>query len=125
MPVYVYRCEKCGSQFEKKQSFSDAPLVECELCHGHLHKVFSPAAIIYKGSGFYSTDYSSKSGSNGRNGSGERNGADHNGGADNNGSAEKNGAGEKNGGAEKSETRTAAGSKDTSKASASTSKNER
>ena len=81
LPIYVYRCEKCGSQVEKKQSFSDAPLVECELCHGHLHKVFSPAAIIYKGSGFYSTDYSSKSGSDGRNGSGEKSpGTEKNGG---------------------------------------------
>lgn len=112
MPVYVYRCEKCGSQFEKKQSFSDAPLVECELCHGHLHKVFSPAAIIYKGSGFYSTDYSSKSGSNGRNGSSEKSNG-----------VEKNGGAEKNGG-EKSESRAAGEAKDSSKAAASSSKDE-
>jgi len=112
LPVYVYRCEECGSQVEKRQSFSEAPLVECELCHGPLRKVFSPAAIIYKGSGFYSTDYSSKSGSNGRNGSDEKNG-----------SAEKNGAGEKNGGL-KSEGKAAGESKDTSKAPASTPKHE-
>ena len=110
MPVYVYRCEKCGSQIEKRQSFSEAPLVECELCRGHLHKVFSPAVIIYKGSGFYSTDHSAKSGSSDRNGSGEKNGAEHSG-------AEKNGG-------EKSETKATTESKETSKASSSASKNE-
>lgn len=71
MPVYVYRCESCGSQFDRKQSFADAPLTECESCGGRLWKVFQPATIIYKGSGFYSTDHRSKSGGNGRNGNGE------------------------------------------------------
>ena len=99
MPIYVYRCEKCGSQVEKKQSFSDAPLVECEQCHGRLHKVFSPAVIIYKGSGFYSTDYSSKSGSNDRNGS-----------PDKSSSVEKNGS-------DKSESKTASESKESTKSS--------
>lgn len=65
----MYRCGKCGSQFEKRQSFSDAPLTDCESCHGTLHKVFSPAAIIYKGSGFYSTDHHGKSGGSGSSGS--------------------------------------------------------
>lgn len=69
MPVYVYRCDQCESQFEKRQSFSDAPLTDCERCHGALRKVFSPAAIIYKGSGFYSTDHNGKSGGSDRNGS--------------------------------------------------------
>lgn len=69
MPVYVYRCEGCGKQIEKRQSFSDAPLTECDSCHGPLRKVFSPTTIIYKGSGFYSTDYRSKSGGDGSNGS--------------------------------------------------------
>ena len=68
MPVYVYRCESCGSLIEKRQSFSDAPLTECQSCHGRLQKLIQPAPIIYKGSGFYSTDYKSKSGGNGRNG---------------------------------------------------------
>lgn len=68
MPVYVYRCEGCGAQFERRQSFSDAPLTECDACHGLLRKVFQPATVIYRGSGFYSTDYRSRSGGNGRNG---------------------------------------------------------
>ena len=75
MPVYVYRCESCGSEIEKRQSFSDAPLTECEQCHGSLRKVLSPAAIIYKGSGFYSTDHNGKSGGSSRNGSSDKDGA--------------------------------------------------
>lgn len=72
MPVYVYRCEQCGSEFEKRQSFSDAPLIECEACHGTLRKVLTPAVVIYKGSGFYSTDHNGKSGGSNRNGSNEK-----------------------------------------------------
>ncbi len=72
MPLYVYRCEDCGSQFEKRQSFSDEPLTVCESCHGRLRKLLQPSTIIYKGSGFYSTDYRSKSGGNGRNGAGAK-----------------------------------------------------
>ena len=76
MPVYVYRCEECGSQLEKRQSFSDQPLTVCESCHGRVHRVLQPAAIVFKGSGFYSTDHRSSSGtaSNGTNG--QSNGSD-------------------------------------------------
>jgi putative FmdB family regulatory protein len=72
LPVYVYRCADCGSQFETKQSFSEAPLSECESCGGRLRKVFQPTTVIYKGSGFYSTDHSSKSRGNGRIGDSEK-----------------------------------------------------
>ncbi|MHB0869952.1 MAG: FmdB family zinc ribbon protein [Chloroflexota bacterium] len=73
MPVYVYQCEECGAQVEKRQSFSDAPLTECESCHGRLHKVLQPTAIVFKGSGFYCTDSKSPSGaSNGKNGSSKK-----------------------------------------------------
>jgi putative FmdB family regulatory protein len=65
LPVYVYHCEGCGSRLEKRQSFSDAPLTECEACGGVLRKVLQPPSIIYKGSGFYSTDHRSNSGGNG------------------------------------------------------------
>lgn len=57
MPVYTYRCESCGIQFERQQSFSDAPLVVCPECRKKsLKKVISPVGIVFKGSGFYSTD---------------------------------------------------------------------
>ena len=63
MPVYVYHCDECGFQFEQQQKFSDNPLKECPNCNKQsLHKVYTPVGIIYKGSGFYSTDHRSRSG---------------------------------------------------------------
>ena len=63
MPVYVYHCDNCGHQFEINQRFSDDPLKKCPECGKiQLHKVFTPVSIIYKGSGFYSTDHRSSSG---------------------------------------------------------------
>jgi putative FmdB family regulatory protein len=65
MPVYTYRCENCGVQFERQQSFSDTPLKVCPECHKKsLKKVVAPVGVIFKGSGFYSTDHKSPSGSN-------------------------------------------------------------
>ncbi|MGV8025821.1 MAG: FmdB family zinc ribbon protein [Anaerolineaceae bacterium] len=65
MPVYVYHCDNCGTQFEKHQKFSDEPLKICPECGKKtIHKVIlSPVSVIYKGSGFYSTDHRSSSGS--------------------------------------------------------------
>ena len=57
MPIYEYRCDACGNTVEAFQKFSDAPLETCEVCGGHLTKVLHPAAIHFKGSGFYTTDY--------------------------------------------------------------------
>lgn len=63
MPVYVYHCDECGFQFEQQQKFSDNPLKKCPNCSTNaLHKVYTPVGIIYKGSGFYSTDHRSSSG---------------------------------------------------------------
>ncbi len=63
MPVYTYRCETCGVQFDRQQSYSDAPLKVCPECRKRsLKKVISPVRIIFKGSGFYSTDHKSPSG---------------------------------------------------------------
>ncbi len=63
MPVYTYRCENCGVQFERHQSFNDAPLKICPECRKKtLKKVITPTRIIFKGSGFYATDYRSPSG---------------------------------------------------------------
>ncbi len=60
MPIYVYRCEKCGLQFEKFQRFSDEPVKVCPECGGTVHRVYQPVGIIFKGSGFYVTDNRSK-----------------------------------------------------------------
>ncbi|MCQ3939167.1 MAG: zinc ribbon domain-containing protein [Chloroflexi bacterium] len=63
MPVYTYRCENCGIQFERQQSFTDAPLKTCPECRRKaLKKVITPTKVIFKGSGFYATDHRSPSG---------------------------------------------------------------
>ena len=63
MPTYTYRCETCGHQFDIFQHFTDDTLTECPECGKQtLHKVYSPVGIVFKGSGFYSTDNRSPSG---------------------------------------------------------------
>ena len=63
MPVYAYRCESCGVQFERHQSFSDNPLKRCPECNKNsLRKVIGPVGVVFKGSGFYATDNRSTSG---------------------------------------------------------------
>ena len=65
MPIYTYRCESCGVQFERNQKFTDAPLTRCPECgKKSLRKVYMPVGIVFKGSGFYSTDHRSPSGNN-------------------------------------------------------------
>ena len=67
MPIYTYRCDSCGVQFERHQSFTDAPLKTCPECRKKsLRKVITPTKIIFKGSGFYATDNRSPSGSESR-----------------------------------------------------------
>jgi len=74
MPIYTYRCENCGVQFERRQNFSDAPLTRCPECNKKsLRKVYTPVGIVFKGSGFYSTDHRSPSGVS-RAASGEKSG---------------------------------------------------
>lgn len=61
MPTYTYRCENCGHEFDKYQSFQDQPLKVCPECRKHtLHKVYQPAGVSFKGSGFYVTDKGGK-----------------------------------------------------------------
>jgi putative FmdB family regulatory protein len=59
MPVYEYRCDACEKLTEAIQKFSDAPLVDCELCgaKGTLKKQMSRTSFALKGSGWYTTDY--------------------------------------------------------------------
>lgn len=65
MPVYTYRCDNCGVQFDRKQSFTDPLLKVCPDCGKKtLHKVYTPVGIVFKGSGFYATDHRSPSGQN-------------------------------------------------------------
>jgi len=63
MPIYTYRCENCGVQFERQQHFTDQPLTRCPECGKKtLRKVYTPVGIVFKGSGFYATDHRSPSG---------------------------------------------------------------
>lgn len=59
MPTYEYACPKCGHQFEQFQSMRDEPLKKCPQCKktGLKRLVGSGAGLIFKGSGFYITDY--------------------------------------------------------------------
>ncbi len=62
MPTYEYECTKCGHVFERFQSMTDEPVKRCEKCRCKVRRVFGAGAgIIFKGSGFYETDYRSKS----------------------------------------------------------------
>lgn len=62
MPVYTYHCDHCETEFEKYQSFSEESLKICPECeHEALRKVYSPALVVFKGSGFYVTDTKSSS----------------------------------------------------------------
>ena len=62
MPTYEYECQKCGHEFEVFQSIVDKPLSRCPKCRGKVRKLISQGAgIIFKGSGFYQTDYRSAS----------------------------------------------------------------
>src|ERR1700751_4238293 len=70
MPTYEYSCQKCGQNFEAFQSMRDEPFRECpkELCrlakwgHGKVKRLLGTGAgIIFKGSGFYTTDYRTES----------------------------------------------------------------
>ena len=58
MPTYGYECNKCGYSFEKFQQMTDEPIKICPKCKGEVRKLISAgSSIIFKGDGFYSTDY--------------------------------------------------------------------
>ncbi len=61
MPTYEYACTQCGQHIEVYQRIADDPLDTCGACGAPLRKVFHPAGILFKGSGFYSTDNRSES----------------------------------------------------------------
>lgn len=59
MPIYEYKCEKCEKIFELFQKVNDKPLKKCD-CGGKVVRIFHPPGIVFKGSGFYTTDYKKK-----------------------------------------------------------------
>ncbi|MFH1244859.1 MAG: FmdB family zinc ribbon protein [Candidatus Omnitrophota bacterium] len=61
MPTYEYECKKCAHKFEVFQQITEQPVKNCPVCQGDARRLISSGAgFIFKGSGFYSTDYRSK-----------------------------------------------------------------
>ncbi|MBI2935575.1 MAG: zinc ribbon domain-containing protein [Chloroflexi bacterium] len=60
MPTYEYECQSCGHQFELRQGFDAESSTLCPQCKGESRRVFSPVPVIFKGSGWYVTDYAHK-----------------------------------------------------------------
>ena len=60
MPIYEYQCLSCNHRFELKQGFDSDPTESCPLCQGVSRRRFHVPTVIYKGNGFYTTDYARK-----------------------------------------------------------------
>ena len=56
MPTYEYECSSCGFHFERKQRFEEEPIAMCPECQGKARRVLHSVPVIFKGSGFYTTD---------------------------------------------------------------------
>jgi putative FmdB family regulatory protein len=65
MPLYEYKCDRCGGVFEVIEKFSATPLQQHEGCGGHVERLLSAPALQFKGTGWYVTDYARNS-SNGK-----------------------------------------------------------
>ena len=74
MPLYEYKCEKCGHRFEKIEKHSASEIKKCPKCGAHAPRQISAAGIQFKGSGWYVTDYAGK-GSSASSSEGEGDGA--------------------------------------------------
>ncbi len=68
MPIYEYECSLCRFRFERRQGFDEAAMSDCPQCGGKAYRLLHPVPIIYKGSGFYTTDYGSGSSNPGKKG---------------------------------------------------------
>jgi putative FmdB family regulatory protein len=78
MPTYDYKCSACGHTFDELQSFSEPPLTKCPKCKKNkLERLFGGGgAIIFKGSGFYETDYRRSGATEGKSEGGESKGGE-------------------------------------------------
>jgi len=57
VPVYEYECSRCRCRFERRQGFDEEPVGLCPRCRGRVRRVIHSVPIVFKGSGFYTTDY--------------------------------------------------------------------
>jgi putative FmdB family regulatory protein len=69
VPIYEYRCKKCGEVFEAFQRITDKPLTKCRFCEGKVEQLISHSSFQFKGAGWYLTDYARKSKSSSQSGS--------------------------------------------------------
>jgi putative FmdB family regulatory protein len=80
MPLYEYKCKKCGHRFERIQSYTAPDVKECPVCQGEVERLISAPVAHFKGSGFYSTDYAPKpaasSSSDGNSATSDKSGSD-------------------------------------------------
>ena len=61
MPFYDYECPQCGHKFMKKQSITDENFPECPKCSAPTKRVIQSTGLVFKGEGFYATDYQNSS----------------------------------------------------------------
>ena len=94
MPLYEYKCEKCGDIFEVMQKFADEPLRVHEKCGGLVNRLLSAPALQFKGSGWYVNDYAKSNKSDASGGSAKTESSDK---------SDKKDSGEKKSGGEKKE----------------------
>ena len=73
MPTYEYECMECKNRFDVFQSINDNPVEKCVKCNGKVRKLFNTAGIIFKGSGFYVTDYKNNADGNYKNNANDNN----------------------------------------------------
>lgn len=57
LPIYEYECSSCRSRFERKQRFDEEPVATCPQCSGKARRLIHSVPVVFKGSGFYCTDY--------------------------------------------------------------------
>lgn len=77
MPTYEYRCSKCGHQFEVFQKITDKPVKKCPECGAKAERLISGGVgLVFKGSGFYITDYKKKERAEAKSGGGNSGGGD-------------------------------------------------
>lgn len=60
MPIYEYRCQSCGAEFEEWQKITDPAVAQCSACGGNASRLISRSTFILKGTGWYVTDYARK-----------------------------------------------------------------
>jgi putative FmdB family regulatory protein len=73
MPIHEYKCRKCEAVAERIEGIHDKPMKKCPSCGGKVEQMISSSAFVLKGSGWYATDYGTRSHDNG-NGKGKGNG---------------------------------------------------